>query len=408
MLTVRRKWIYLLSVAFTLSTCIDPYNPKLSGYESLLVVDGLITDENTSYTVKLSKTLQEQEGTPEMISDASVSITDDKSETIYLRTAGSGIYKTDSTCFKGIVGRTYVLHIVTGDGNKYESEPCLMQSVPEIDSIYYTKEEELVNNGTEINAGIRIYLDSKEGVNNKYYRWEFEETWKFKLPTPEKFYYENEFSIVPLTKVNQYCWKNNKSSEILIHSVYNEDVSLIREEPIVFIVSDKSDRLMLQYSILIRQYSISKNEYNFWDNLKKVNESGGDIFASQPFPVVSNIRNINDPDGRVLGYFQVSAVKQKRKEIQFSDIVQLNLPFYQYPCIRIEDSPDILPWAVFNPPLTWDDIYYMYTTSGYSFVEPKYLQGTTTLDRLVFTTPECADCELTGTLTKPDFWTDLK
>jgi hypothetical protein len=105
----------------------------------------------------------------------------------------------------------------------------------------------------------------------------------------------------------------------------------------------------------------------------------------------------------VLGYFQVSDVKQKRKEISFSDIVGFNLPFYHYPCIRIEDSPYILPWVTFRPPLTWDDIYQMYTTAGYTFVEHKYIEGTTTLDRLVFTTPECADCELTGTREKPIF-----
>ena len=161
-----------------------------------------------------------------------------------------------------------------------------------------------------------------------------------------------------------------------------------------------------RFSILVRQYSLSLKEYEFWNNLTKVNESGGDIFAAQPYSVVSNIHDINNPDKLVLGYFQVSAMKQKRIEIPFSDIVKLDLPYYHNQCIRIEDSPFILPWAKWNPPLTWDDIYFMYTTSGYSFVEPKYLSGTQTLDRLVFAKPVCSDCELTGTRTKPGFWTD--
>jgi hypothetical protein len=29
------------------------------------------------------------------------------------------------------------------------------------------------------------------------------------------------------------------------------------------------------------------------------------------------------------------------------------------------------------------------------------------LDKLVFAKPECANCELTGTSAKPDFWIDM-
>ena len=62
---------------------------------------------------------------------------------------GKGVYKTDSLDFKGVAGRTYVLHIKTGEGMEYESDPCLMHPGSEIDSIYFIKDFELVNNGTE-------------------------------------------------------------------------------------------------------------------------------------------------------------------------------------------------------------------------------------------------------------------
>jgi hypothetical protein len=163
----------------------------------------------------------------------------------------------------------------------------------------------------------------------------------------------------------------------------------------------------MQYSILIRQYSISKKEYDYWDNLKRINESGDDLFATQPFPVISNIHNINDPLEQILGYFQVSAVKEKRKDIPFSDVVDLGLPVYTYPCERIEMAPEDYPRSPYSPPLTWDDLYEMYCiTSDYYFVEPKYKGTSGQLDKLVFARPECANCELTGTFSKPDFWID--
>jgi hypothetical protein len=402
------RLIIILFFLFSLGRCIDPYTPKLEGYGSLLVVDGLITDENAAYKVRLSRTLQDQNGIPTMVSDATVYITDDAGTKSYLKSIGNGLYKTDSTEFRGVVGRKYVLNIVTEDGEKYESNICLMSDVPEIDSIYFEKDQEVVSNGTGTNEGIRIYLDSKEGDINRYYRWEFEETWEFKVPMPKRSNYIDEKTIIMNPDVREYCWKRRKSDEILIQSVYSGEPGRIQRAPIFFIASDKSDRLMLQYSILVKQYSVSKSEFDFWDNLKKINDKSGDIFEYQPYPVNSNIHNINNPKERILGYFQVSAVKQKRKNILYTDIVGLDLPPFHYSCERIEFSPMDFPWNLFNPPLTWDDVNYMFVTSGYYFVEPKYLQGTRTIDRLVFTKPECADCSFTGTTTKPDFLVDLK
>jgi hypothetical protein len=409
MLKVKHKYIIALFALFLLSTCIDPYSPQLKGYSSLLVVDGLITDANTSYTVKLSRTFQVQNSTPFLVSDAIVFITDDAGANSNLINRGNGIYKTDSTQFNGIPGRTYVLHIRTSDEAEYESDACLMQSVPDIDSIYFAKDDQVINNETQTEEGVEIYLDSKEGDNNQYYRWDFNETWKFKVPDPKKFNFNMaDSAITAVTDLKEFCWKSQKSSEILIYSNYSGQAAPIKKEPINFIATDQSDRLLIQYSILVNQYSISKEEYDFWNNLKQVNESGGDIFAKQPFTVLSNIHNVSDPTERVLGYFQVSAVKQKRKYISFSEIAGMNLPYYQYQCERIVKDPTDIPHGYESPPPTWDELYAMYCiTSDYYFVEPQYSVGTNNLEKMVFARPECADCTITGTITKPDFWVDL-
>lgn len=408
MIKAGAKIAFFLILVIALSRCIDPYTPTLSGYESFFVVEGLVTNENTSYTVKLSQTLQEQYSVPTQISDASVYITDNEGLTIDLKNMGSGIYRTDSTQFQGSVGKTYVLHILTNEGAEYESEPCTMQSVPEIDSIYYGKVQEITNNGTLNNVGIRIFLDSKPSDSNTYYRWSFDETWKFRVPSPKKYIYINDSTIIPADEVREYCWKNVRSNSVLVNSISSGQSGSIVGEPIFFIDPLKSDRLSVEYSMLISQYSISKKEFDFWNSMKKLNDSGSDIFSSQPFPVISNIHNVNNTDEKVLGYFSVSAVKQKRKFIAFSDILKLNLPFYRYPCARIEMAPKDYPRSSLSPPLTWDSLYEMYCIqSDYYFVEPKYYQGTNKLEKLVFTRPECADCELTGTTKKPDFWIDL-
>ena len=408
MLKVGPKSLITLVAVFSLCTCIDPYSPRLAGYESLLVVDGLITDANTSYTVKLSRTIQDQNSSPEGVSDATVFISSEAGASTYLVNSGKGVYKTDSLEFSGMIGKTYILHILANDGSEYESDPCLMQSVPDIDSIYFGRNVGLTNNGTESQEGVSVYLDSKGDESDRYFRWAFDETWKFKVPDPKRYNFNMADSALTLVPdVKEFCWKTAKSDNILIHSIYTGEPVAIKKEPIFFIAADQSDRLLIQYNILVKQYSISRSEFEFWNNLKQVNEGGGDIFAKQPFTVLSNIHNVNNAKERVLGYFQVSALKQMRKTLPFSKIVSMNLPLYHYSCERIIKEP--LDYQTeWGPEVTWADLYKIFcVTSDYYFVEPIITPGTSHLEKMVFAKPECANCALTGIHTKPDFWVDL-
>lgn len=398
---MRTKPIIAIVTIFALSTCIDPYVPNLKVYDTLLVVDGRITDANSSYTVRLSRTFQDQNTTPSLISDATVLITDDTGKSTYLNIVDYGIYKTDSLEFRGIIGKTYVLRIQTREGEVYESEPCLMRPVPDIDSIYFGKDQQMADNGTVNLEGLSIFLDTKEGVSNSYYRWDFDETWKFNIPIPKRYDYINMDNIPQVAKVLEVCWKNHKSDRVIIGSLYSGQSLRIIKKPIVFIPTGETDRLMLEYSILIRQSSISKNEYDFWNDISKVNDVGGDIFASQPFSVVSNIHNINNLKEKVLGYFQVSAVKEKRIFIPFNSILNLHLPYYHNDqCKRIEAMPEAN--------MNLEGLYSMYCiTSDYEFIEPYLNSETGRLIGLVFARPECTTCGITGTSSKPDFWIDM-
>lgn len=407
------KTFFFLLASLTICTCIEPYNPELGSYESLLVVDGLITDAISSYEIKLSRTFQNENSISEGVSDATVFISDDAGNNYYLQPKGSGLYKTDSLEFRGSAGRIYVLHILT-NGEKFESDPCPMLAVPEIDSIFYAKDVELVNNDTESQAGIRVYLESQRGEPNQYYRWEYEETWKFKAPNPKKFNYikgsyPDSPVIVPVEDVKEFCWKNSLSDEIMIRSVTEGQAQKIEKQTLHFIATEESDRLLLQYSILVKQYSVSKNEYEFWNNLKQINETGGDIFSKQPYSVISNIHNTANPGERILGYFQVSAVSEKRKNISYSDIATLGLPLYEYSCQTWEYEPGNFDTPCLCPPKTWDDVYwYLSIASDYIFIQPIY-QGLSDsiLLKLQFTRPECADCELSGSHTEPDYWKEF-
>ena len=187
---MKRNWwkpLIILFIVGNLFTCIDPYSPKLDNFQSLLVVDALLTDENISNYVILSRTIKTADDEPEMVSGALVIIRDDLGNSTTLNETSEGIYKTDSLIFRGEIGRSYTLYIKTAEGEEYESESCLMYPLQDIDSIYFEKDQEIVDNETQ--EGIRIFIDSKGESDCNYYRWTYEEWWKFSVPNPKKYEY---------------------------------------------------------------------------------------------------------------------------------------------------------------------------------------------------------------------------
>jgi hypothetical protein len=412
---MKRIFAFLFLVAA--SSCIDPYVPNLKNYNSLLVVEGLITNENNSYKIKLSRTTNQANNDAENVTDANVYITDGDGIRTNLQNCGDGYYKTDSTSFSGVIGQKYTLHILTSDGKEYKSEKCIMIPVAGIDKVYYEKGEEISGTLGESFTGLKILLNSSEITGmNQYFRWTFEEVWKYIMLGAQQYAYayinDTTFSFETVPFINNVCWKKNQSGDIITNSILSGGANYINNQEIQFIAPVKSDRLTQEYSILVKQYSISKNEYDFWNNLKKVGESGGDIFASQPYTVISNIHNVNDAAEIVPGYFEVSAVIQKRIFITAHELDPLYLPHYQTDCVLIAKCPD--DWLPPKP--TWDAIYHWYMDSGnYIFVKPEVRDGTIpdvpvskrNLLKLDFSTKVCSVCELTGFTTKPDFWIDL-
>ncbi|NOY36347.1 MAG: DUF4249 domain-containing protein [Chlorobi bacterium] len=382
----------------TLTSCIDPYVLNLNDYESLLVVDGLITNEAAPYTIKLSRTFQDKDTLPVMVSKAVVTVMDKNGVVAAFREEAPGIYRSDPDLFVGETGNTYILHIKTVDGLEYESSPCYMSPVPDIDSIFFTPDNAFFDNGTKEETGIRIFINTGRNDDNcKYFRWEYEEVWKFKTSYPAAYQYLGGRQVISIPVKNHVCWEYRDSKDILIHSVVSQQTDQITGMPLKFIAPARSDRLTLQYSIRVKQYSLSKQEYEFWNNLKQVSEGGGDIFDRQPFSVTGNIRCLNRQDKKVLGYFSVSAAKQKRKYITRNDIKDLNLPNYRYPCtvVQVESTPT----------QSIENIYNLYTGMGYVFAYPIYTG--LSLTGMAFTTKECSDCSLNGDTIKPDFWVDM-
>jgi hypothetical protein len=354
-------------------SCVINYAPNIDDYEETLVVEGLITDQPGIYTVKISKSQPLWRRIyPRPLKGCIVSVSDDLGHTFNLKeTSFSGVYVTDAATFRGTPGREYTLHIRTTTESvnlSYESQPVKMIPVPPVDNIYY-EIKTFMQSGMPV-QGCNVYLNAHDPSKKcKFFRWEFSETWEFHLP---------------FNFPNNICWKSTNSEVILIKNASMIAESRITGQPVISIVNP-TDKLSVKYSILVNQFSLNEDEYNYWERLKSTTDQTGGLYDIIPGTIPNNIYCLEEPEKKVLGYFGVSAVSSKRffikEQLTFSDLYGRCLADTFYTS-RPDTVPDI--WII---------------TDNSDKLIPYVIY---TRDR------SCVDCTTRGTNIKPDFWDDDK
>jgi len=241
-------------------------------------------------------------------------------------------------------------------------------------------------------VGVSIYAYSDDPQNNsRYYRWDYTETWKYQTAYQSLFDYVNG-QVVRRAPEDQiyYCWRNFSSSEILVATT-NKLSSNIISQKLIASIPQGSEKLSLRYSIIVNQYAINVDAYNYWINLKKNTEQMGTLFDAQPSQLVGNIHCISKPEEPVLGYISASSVVKKRI---FIDAAQIDNWYYEryYKECGQPGTELIIP-----------------VSEAYRYiVGPQHLWvllGTTNDGGLDITQLFCADCrEHGGSNIQPDFW----
>jgi len=399
-------FIYPINLVLVYS-CVTSYQPDIPASDTrILVVEGQITDEVGPFRVKLSNTFDvdamQQYGEP--VSTANVQIFDDQGNLYQLNYISEGWYETEDTLLQGVPGNTYTLNITTDDGTQYESTPVLMQEVPSIDSVYFEEVTKTrFENGEAIDENwLDIFVDAHDpsGQTN-YWKWDFEETWE--VDTPKDSVHINinpedgpSYTIavnLEFEKGNvqrgwdnkkERCWVTKPSASILIESTNSQSVDEILHYAINSIAPD-IDKLHIKYSILVKQYALSKEMYNYWQKLKEFNEETGGMYDRIPQQVFANIVCC-DGQSKALGYFWVSAVKTKRIFISSHDIQVKTKNAYDECGYFYPDKSKIL--------------YYFGTVTEVSNPKYKSFIGL----EYWFGSEWCVDCRVYGTNKKPDFW----
>lgn len=388
------KFIFLTCLNTLLFSCIEHYVPKLDKIDSqnLLVVEGLITDVEGPFRIKLSNTFEinNMQLTGDPVYNADIQIFDDIGNLFQLYHTVDGWYETENKSLKAVPGITYTLNITLEDGTQYESSPVLMLDVPEIGSVNFEEVQKThFDQGSFVQENwLNILVNSKDQTNQtKYWKWDYIETWEIQLlkdsvpfsPAPDVPL--TVISFEPVNNVEETCWVTVPSKTIQITSTINNTANEIKNFPI-HSIGPQNDRLYIKYSILVKQSALSKEQYSYWKKLEDSNEETGSIYERTPSEIIGNIQCCNG-EKIALGYFSASAVKTKRIFITPDDHKIKTKSAYAG-CIYLFPDPRVPSWLVGT------------ITAG---------RDTVFIGRKAYTYDVyCSDCRKYGTNVKPDFW----
>lgn len=379
------KYIIYLILIMALPGCIEPFFPEIDEEQILLVVDGMLTDQEGYHQVRISRSgsLNEPQYTPEQ--GCQVAIRDAEGNSVVLLESEPGLYEQFVEQSFLRTNMTYQLYFRTTDGKEYQSEADSLLPCPPVDKLYYEQEIRETFDPDFPEYGIQFYTDLN--IPEQYandYRWELVETWEYHAPYAIRFYYVGRIMDLGYDSDSlRYCWKTEKINAIYTLSTDNIEGQEVRRIPLAY-VDNQSNRLSVKYSLLVKQYALSNTAYQYWNQLEDQNQESGGFYETQPARIQGNIQNIADPGERVLGFFNVSSVSQQRIFTEES----FQFPIIDFACqlIAIDQNN---PLGMYN---TWEYPVYLVSESGngWPFANADDV---------------CFDCrEGGGSIEPPNFW----
>lgn len=259
---------YIL-IAFTLiigfTSCVEVIDLELDGRNSpLTIIEAHIVDRKDFSFVKLSNSLDFYDPkAPPPISGANVTLSDDLGNTqLFVEDSDSlGLYLPKDTTFAGQIGQTY--HLKVEVKNQTFTASSVLYPTIEIDSL-------VVNEVKDV-------------------------------PFREDGYYVGFYAIEPQDQDNWYLWKT------AVNGVYFSsfgDLMFASDE----FVKGSIENLELPFAfqlgdtVLFEQYSITKEVFDYYDQLSEIYFNDGGLFSPPPANPQSNIK------GGALGIFITSAM----------------------------------------------------------------------------------------------------
>lgn len=412
----------LLLLFFLSHSCIEEYDFK-DGPEGIgggiLVIEAFITDQKGFQQIRLSRTVALGEAVdlqPETDANVRILAGDD---TVYtFISAGNGTYVSEFA-FGAQMGEDYVLEIES-QGQSYVSTAMQLQGSSEIENIYVERGE-----NEQGEDGMTVYVDSSSPEDTgRNYRYTYEETYKIIAPRWNSKEFEitddldrndpldntADVRLIDRTQEERICYNTTESSEILLNTASGLNTPRRDRNQIRF-MGGQDPRIMHRYSILVKQYVHSLAAYTYLQTLGSFAVSDNLLSQVQPGFIGGNIRNPNNFEEKVLGFFDVVGYTEKRlyfNYLDYYDEPQDTSVFFGVNCTHLfapripnpERDGVTVPGCPTKLLIDWikeDAIVFQdFNTDPPPICEGPYM---------ILLRP-CGDCTALGSNQKPDFWVD--
>lgn len=392
-----KRLLYPLMICLVFAACVEEYKipeSRTTAYDAELVIQGRILagDKSIIYITQTQPLNSKEE--PESVLNAQVTIIGQNGYESELAE-----FDIEQNCYtidtQELPSNTLYAVQVKIEGEIYQSEFQSIQYTPEIDEVSYKEKTD------GITIHITTYGDEKA---SRFYMWTYEEDWEFHadinmlalsgIPLySDKFYqFENRYD-----NPYYYCWIHNSSKNIHLYSTLELQENTAKNVELLQIPIDDI-RISYIYSILVKQWGLSENAYNYYRTIELYSEESAGLFTPIPTDVLGNVSCISNPEKRVRGYVLASQTTTKRIFIYESNFKELTSE-YSTCTIQYPPVPPTPGWTN-----SWD---YQMRTYG-AVIYTKY--GKINMDAVKYS-KDCVDCRTVEGATKkrPDFWpTDHK
>jgi hypothetical protein len=362
-------FVLLLLLLVGVWSCIDPFAPpEINNTRQYLVFDGFVNTNGTDtswFMLSATQNLNDP-SRPSYQMDATLSVEGDKGVTYPFSPHPSlpGTYFRAPEAFD--LSQNYRLNILL-NGNHYQTDWQKFQASPPIDSVTYE-----IKNG----EGVQIYVHTHDPSNaSKFYKWSFEETWEYHAPLFSSLEVIGRSIVDRVVPINR-CWSSATATNINLFTTANLSRDLVAYHPINY-VSAATNKLLYGYSILVHQQVLSREGFDYFNELAKNNETNGSIFDPFPSQLTGNIHCLTDPDEKVFGFFRGGTVQSQR--IFIREYLGRGPQCFQVDTLtraEVFESGNLIAYELPEMPLN-------YVTAA----------------------PFCLDCrEMGGTILRPWFW----
>ena len=340
--------------------CVQPIEFDVPPAESLVIVEGYISDQDEEYTVTISRAIPLSADSLKQppVENATVRLYDDENNIEDFQEVSPGVYKTGGA-IQGQVGKSYHIRIELEDGTIYESEPDLMKPVGNVEEIRYefearTEEQNFVNARKDV---FNVYIDSDAGPGfGNYVRWRFKGTYRI-VTNPEL-----KVEVLPWSDLPRPIPRDCSGFRIAGHPsgsgyilVQERDctccecfVTQYEKAPQLsddLLIADKQFNNVKvgevainnitfydKYLVEVEQMSMTQTAFEFFKLIRIQKTEASNIFQPPSGELIGNVFPVNSDD-RVLGLFWATATSKKTRFIQKSDI-----PYQLTPTETIPES----------------------------------------------------------------------